>query len=116
MPTNINVTVDVYQIGKAIADAVNSNQNRAGFVKNLMETASFYLPRHNVMVFNLNQEYTKSLNGLVFYGSATYSGIVFGIWGFRDGEFTNKGDGGWINWAFHGWFTRNGGYVKFGRY
>lgn len=113
MPTNINVSVDVYQIGKAIADAVNANQNRPGFVKNLMETASFKLPHHNVMVFNLNQEYSKSLNGLVFYGSAVYDGITFGIWGFYDGEFTNHGDGGWINWAFTGWFERFGGVVKF---
>ncbi|MBJ3792196.1 stress protein, partial [Bacillus sp. OA1] len=34
---------------------------------------------------------------------------------FEDGEFTNKGDGGWINWAFRGWFDRDGGHVKFYR-
>ncbi len=38
---------------------------------------------------------------------------LFGIWVFEDGEFTNKGDGGWINWAFRGWFDRDGGHVKF---
>ncbi|MCM3738638.1 stress protein, partial [Bacillus cytotoxicus] len=28
---------------------------------------------------------------------------------------TNQGDGGWINWAFRGWFDRNGNHVKFHR-
>ncbi|MCY9402193.1 stress response protein YvgO, partial [Bacillus haynesii] len=26
----------------------------------------------------------------------------------ESGQFTNQGDGGWINWAFKGWFDRNG--------
>lgn len=65
MPVDISVGVDVYQIGQAIANAVNANQNRPGFVNNLMGTARFRLPCHNVMIFDLNQEYAKSLNGLI---------------------------------------------------
>ncbi|MFP3821487.1 stress protein, partial [Bacillus sp. SIMBA_008] len=34
---------------------------------------------------------------------------------FEDGSFTNKGDGGWINWAFRGWFDRDGDHVEFHR-
>lgn len=38
---------------------------------------------------------------------------IYGIWAFENGEFTNKGDGGWINWAFKGSFDRDGSHVKF---
>ncbi|MCY9376009.1 hypothetical protein MOF34_12935 [Bacillus sp. T17B1] len=34
------------------------------------------------------------------------------IWVFEDGSFTNKGDGGWINWAFRGWFDRDDSTVE----
>jgi hypothetical protein len=34
---------------------------------------------------------------------------------FETGDFTNYGDGGWINWGFNGSYYRpnNGGYVVF---
>lgn len=114
MPINVGVNIDVLGIAQAIASAVNANQNRDGFVKNLMES-TFYSAgqRYNVMVFNLSQDYNDRFNGVVFYGSAVYSGITFGIWAFQSGEFTNNGDGGWINWAFRGWFERNGQHVVF---
>jgi hypothetical protein len=111
---NFNVHLDVFSIGNGISNAIITSQNRPGFVKNLMHTASFQLPNYNVMVFNLSQEYEPRLKGIVFYGSAVYQRrITFGIWAFESGEFINKGDGGWINWAFTGNFERNGGYVKF---
>ena len=112
---NLNVNLDVLGIAQAIASAVNAEQNRDGFVKNLMES-TFYSAgqQYNVMVFNLSQEYEDHFNSVKFYGSAVYTGgIVYGIWAFEDGEFTNKGDGGWINWAFRGWFDRDGSRVKF---
>lgn len=114
---NINVNIDVLQIADAIASAVNANQGREGFVKNLMET-TFYQAgqRYNVMIFNLSQEYENRLKGVVFYGSAVWNGITFGIWAFDDGTFENKGDGGWINWAFKGRFDRNNGHVTFHKF
>ncbi len=114
MAVNLNINVDVLKIADAIASAVNPNQGRDGFVKNLMET-SFHNAgrRYNVMVFNLSQGYKYKFKSIVFYGSAVWKGITYGIWIFKSGEFTNKGDGGWINWAFRGWFDRDGGFVKF---
>ena len=115
MPVNINVNIDVLGIAQAIANAVNADQDREGFVKNLMET-SFYSAgqQYNVMVFNLNQNYDDRFNNVVFYGSTVFQGgVTYGIWAFESGEFTNQGDGGWINWAFRGWFERDGNYVKF---
>ncbi|MEK4313147.1 stress protein [Bacillus sp. FSL P4-0334] len=112
----LNIDVDLLGIGNSIADAIKSAQNRDGFVKNLMES-SFYASgqKYNVMVFNLSQEYEDHFNGVQFYGSAVYDGITYGIWVFEDGSFTNKGDGGWINWAFRGWFDREGDHVEFHR-
>ncbi len=112
----LDVSLDVLGIANAIKDAIKSDDNRSGFVKNLMEQ-TFYAAgqQYNVMAFNLSQEYEDHFNGVKFYASATYDSVVYGIWAFEDGEFTNKGDGGWINWAFRGWFDRDGGHVKFSR-
>lgn len=111
---SFNVDIDVLGIANTIANAVKTNQNRPGWVKNVMLT-TFYgaNQQYNVMVFNLNQNFDQHFNGIKFYGSAVYDGITFGIWAFEDGDFTNQGDGGWINWAFSGWFDRNGGHVAF---
>lgn len=114
---SFNVDVDVLGIAEAIAGAVSADQNRDAFVKNLMETAFYKADqRYNVMVCNLNNDYEAHFNGVQMYASADYNGIIFGIWVFEDGEFINRGDGGWINWAFQGWFERSGDqghYVTF---
>ncbi|WP_432093732.1 stress protein [Streptomyces sp. bgisy100] len=116
---NLNMNVDVLGIANKIEASIKTAQNREGFVKNLMESA-FYASgqKYNVMVMNLSQGYEEHLNGVQGYGSATYDGVVYGIWVFEDGEFTNTGDGGYINWAFKGLWERpdNGGYVKFFRH
>ncbi|MEU5209511.1 stress protein [Streptomyces sp. NPDC020742] len=115
---NVNFNIDVLGIANKIEASIKTAQNREGFVKNLRESA-FYAAggQYNVMVHNLSQGYEDHLNGVKAYGSATYDGVIYGIWVFEDGEFTNQGDGGYINWAFRGWFDRpdNGGYVKFYR-
>ncbi|MGW7490537.1 stress protein [Streptomyces sp. NPDC054786] len=115
---NLNFNVDVLGIANKIEASIKTAQNREGFVKNLMESAFYASGQHyNVMVHNLSQGYEDHLNGVKQYGSATYDGVTYGIWIFEDGEFTNKGDGGFINWAFRGVWERpdNGGYVKFSR-
>ncbi|MEB3215970.1 MAG: hypothetical protein VKN72_06905 [Nostocales cyanobacterium 94392] len=63
--------------------------------------------RRNVMVFNLNQRYSHRLVGDDFR-RATCGGVPFGVWTFRSGTFTNRGDGGYINWTFMGNFRRTG--------
>lgn len=111
---NLDVSVDVLGITNLVVSSIKSSRDRGGFVKNLMNTA-FYAAgeRYNVMVFNLSQDYVENFRGVKFYASAVYDGITFGIWVFESGEFINKGDGGWINWAFSGWFDRNDKYVRF---
>ena len=105
-----NVDIDVNGIVKSITDAVSSAQNRGGFVKGALETAfNGAKRRHNVMVFNLNGGYDASgLQGVRDFHVYTYSGIPYGVWIFKSGTFVNQGDGGFINWAFEGRFTRTG--------
>jgi hypothetical protein len=111
---NVNVNIDVLGIANAVVNAVHANADRSGWVKGVMESA-FYNSgqRYNVMVFNLSQNYGKSLNDVKFFATAQYGSVTYGIWVFKDGNFQNWGDGGWINWAFQGWFNRNGGSVDF---
>ncbi|MEA5603976.1 hypothetical protein [Nostoc sp. UHCC 0252] len=107
---SVNVEVDALGIAEAIVSSAKTAQNREGFVKNLSETGFFQGgQQYNVMVFNLSQGYTKNFNnGIKTYFSAVYDGVIYGTWIFEDGEFTNEGDGGYINWAFQGWFERTG--------
>lgn len=110
----VNFNFDVLGIANSISASISSAQNRDAFVKNLANTA-FYAAqsKYHVMVFNLNVAHSHGLEGVKSYGSASYDGIIYGIWVFEKGWFHNQGDGGYINWAFIGWFHREGGYVSF---
>jgi len=112
---NAGINIDPVQVAKEIESLINRNNNRDGFVKNIMNHA-FYnwgKQQYNVMVFNLSQEYKQQFRNVKYYDTANYQGITYGIWIFESGTFENKGDGGWINWAFSGWFERNDKYVTF---
>lgn len=103
--------VDIGALGELIKKSVETSQNREGFVKGLAETAFYQLVdgKYNVMVFNLSQPYTEKLRGVQLVKSdAYYDNTQYGVWIFEDGEFINEGDGGYINWAFKGWFERTG--------
>ncbi|WP_019503623.1 hypothetical protein [Pleurocapsa sp. PCC 7319] len=109
-------TVDPVGIAELIMQRVGTDENRDAFVKAMVqETWQAYDQQYNVMVFNLNQEYDSQIDQ-VDYKTVNYDGIPYGVWIFREGEFTNQGDGGYINWAFKGKFDRegeDGKHVKF---
>ncbi|MGW5849008.1 stress protein [Streptomyces sp. NPDC055254] len=109
----LDITQKIFNI---VNEAIERGQNRSGYVKSLMEGA-FYESgqRYNVMVINDANRYTPNLHGVVY--DAKVSGIhgKYRVLVFESGQFTNHGDGGWINWAFRGWFDRDGGYVNFRR-
>ena len=101
-------------MGLQINDLVVASKNREGFVKGLMEQATFAANnKYNVMVLNMSLSFDRHINGEKFFKQVNYQGIPYGIWIFRDGDFTNKGDGGFINWAFSGNFKRSGDQGKF---
>jgi hypothetical protein len=56
----------------------------------------------------MSQPYNRNIRGVKFFKQANLSGVPYGIWIFEDGTFTNKGDGGFINWLLNGRFQRSG--------
>uniref|UniRef100_UPI003F495F63 hypothetical protein n=1 Tax=Streptomyces chartreusis TaxID=1969 RepID=UPI003F495F63 len=78
---------------------------------NQMEAAAG--PQYNAMVFNIeDQPYSADFAGgpmpgdQPFMAKARYDGETYGLWVFKEGTFTNNGDGGYENWAFNGSFQR----------
>lgn len=111
---NVDIGLDILGIGESIGGAISAAQNRDAFVINVRNTVWYNAgQRYNVMVFNLNVAHEERFSGVKFYGSVNYNGIIYGIWVFESGTFKNNGDGGYINWAFRGWYDRDGGYVRF---
>lgn len=70
---------------------------------------------YNVIIQNLAQGYDAKLDHVRFYASVRYGAVNYGLWISEKGDFTNIGDGGYINWAFHGWFDREDKTVHFHR-
>ncbi|WP_435601043.1 stress protein [Streptomyces sp. C10-9-1] len=115
---SVKIAMDQLGRGKAIADAIRSvkTDNRGKFVQEAVNKAFDAAGgRHNVMLFNLSQGYQERLHGKRVYANVQWGNIYYGLWVSESGEFTNTGDGGWINWGFRGWFDRNGGHVTFHR-
>lgn len=66
---------------------------------------SHYGGRYNVMVINMawNPSFVnKSPPGHIAFHRFDYYGCIFGVYTFVEGEFHNEGDGGLINWCWHG--------------
>ncbi|MCH0542555.1 stress protein [Streptomyces sp. MUM 203J] len=115
---SVKVAMDQLGAGNRIADALKGIKtgDRGHFVREAVNRAfSAAGGRHNVMLMNLSQGYKERLRGKRLYANVQWGNIYYGLWIAESGEFTNEGDGGWINWGFKGWFDRNGGHVKFRR-
>ncbi|MBZ9593655.1 MULTISPECIES: stress protein [Streptomyces] len=114
----VNVSMDQLGRGQAIADALRGikTDDRGTFVQEAVDKAFKAAGGwHNVMLFNLSQNYNDQFQGTRVYANVKWGNIHYGLWIFESGQFTNQGDGGWINWGFTGWYERNGGHVKFNR-
>ena len=51
--------------------------------------------------------------GVKLYANVRYGKVNYGLWIAEGGSFSNTGDGGYINWAFRGWFDRVDNTVNF---
>lgn len=101
-------------IRDVVAKAIETNQNRSGYVKSLLEEAFYKADqRYNVVVMNDSVRHSWNLQGVVFHGLAQGHYGSYRILVFESGTFTNHGDGGYINWAYRGWLTRDGMTVHF---
>jgi hypothetical protein len=96
-------------VGVEIQKAVVQAKNRHGFVRQVMEVAAAPVQgKYNVLVFNTSQPYENRLGGVQRAIPVNYAGVPYVVWIFKNGTFVNKGDGGYINWAFKGNFKRSG--------
>ncbi|KAF5378561.1 hypothetical protein D9615_007098 [Tricholomella constricta] len=70
---------------------------------------------HNYMIIDTAYHWTLFGTRGVDWESAhcTFSGIGYDVFAIRNGDFWNDGDGGFINWAFIGVWTRDGQHVHF---
>jgi hypothetical protein len=106
----------VARLIKIIDDEIRKNVGREAYVKSLMEGSFNYYDRHyNVMIINNDNRIEQHLNGVVFEGVAKGVHGEYRIFVFESGTFRNFDDGSYKNWAFKGWFDRDGMFVTFHR-
>ncbi|TDD63233.1 stress protein [Kribbella antibiotica] len=110
---SVNITK---QLIKLIDGAIRANQNRAGYVKSLSEAAFHEADgQYNVMVINDANRRVWSLSDVVYEAKASGHHGTYHIFVFKAGFIRNEGDGGYINWAYQGWWNRDGKTVNFHR-
>jgi hypothetical protein len=117
-PVTVTVHTDNGANGIHVANAIFNihTSERDKFVQKAVEEAfNKSGGRFNVILMNLSQGYTYNLQGIRLYANVRWGHINYGLWIAEAGSFTNTGDGGWDNWGFRGWFTRNGNTVNFRR-
>lgn len=113
---------------QGLLDMQNSD-NQGKHVRALLDDMRSCFPDYNVMVMHDEQPYewvsaptggvhakSYSMQDTIADGESTEvatwgSGVKgrghYDVYVFKKGTFHNKGDGGWINWAFYGNFTRS---------
>lgn len=103
------------QIYDLVVQQIESGANREGLVKSLREAAWYaHDESKNVLVIKADHNYTADLQGVTL--DAVYRldrNPSFRVVVFDSGTVTNNGDGGYINWAFQGWFDRTDATVTF---
>ncbi|MDK1472915.1 hypothetical protein QNO07_05625 [Streptomyces sp. 549] len=112
----VTSTVDISnRLYNIISQAIAHKQNRSGYVKSLREGA-FYdaRERYNVMIIKADHKYSSNLKRIVYDAKVKGGNYpTFRVIVFESGSFTNRGDGGYDNWAFRGWYKRDGMTVNF---
>lgn len=103
-------------MGIEAAQSNDSDNNiRSAFTQNTVSETRKLNPQKNVMVvFNGHeQNFTECEHQIVTLPLTPPRTMNYHVYIFKDGTFTHKGDGGFINWAFGGAFKRNGNTVVF---
>jgi hypothetical protein len=118
---SLDLKLDLNQAVNDITRTIGAAKDRGAFVRALLEEVKSKTGGNlNIMVFNMQQNFDFNPPPNTFqFTQTTFNGglagnITYGVWVFNSAvTFTNRGDGGFINWAFFGVFTRNGGTVTF---
>merc|ERR1711934_1319992 len=93
----------------------NTNDERGNGTRRAAATAwRKYGGKYNVMCILAGNSYNiDQLKGRQATEAIYIGGYKYMIYVFHSGLFVNYGDGGYVNWAFRGKFTRTGGSVHF---
>ncbi|MEL7245063.1 MAG: hypothetical protein AAGM40_22410, partial [Cyanobacteria bacterium J06573_2] len=104
------VGIDAANLGLEINKLVKTSRNREGFVRQALDVAYWaYKGRYNVVIFNNAQTKVDNFKGVKkVIPLDPYDGVYYTVYIFDRGTLINRGDGGYINWAFKGKFKRRG--------
>jgi hypothetical protein len=107
---SVTISLEDGANGPAVANAISqiSTEDRGAFVSEAVSKA-FEADGgdYNVVMQNLSQGYDAGgLEGVKLYANVSWGSIHYGLWIVDAGTFKNTGDGGYINWAFQGWWDR----------
>ena len=118
------VVVGVAAIAAAvvIAAAISAdNDKREKFTLQFVTAASKKFPNYNVVICHTNHTATpnEQTPGTYVRHKHVELGMTVGTCGYevyfspmgKPFQFVNQGDGGYLNWAYYGQFTRNGNTI-----
>jgi len=121
------VVVGVAAIAAAvvIAAAISAdNDKREKFTLHFVTVASKKFPNYNVVICHTNNTATpnEKTPGTYVRHKHLELGMTVGTCGYevyfspmgKPFQFVNQGDGGYLNWAYYGQFTRNGNTITAG--
>jgi len=109
----IKLTIDgIIDLFHKLSDVAKQDKlNRGSFTKNTVATLRQKHPTYNFVICHTKHR-TKfdGKAGKEWYhdhrelkmGFPVGTTIGYEIYGFKSGEFTRQGDGGWLNWAYTG--------------
>jgi hypothetical protein len=107
---SVTISLEDGANGPAVANAISkiSTDDRGAFVSEAVSKAfEEDGGDYNVVMQNLSQGYDAGgLEGVKLYANVSWGSIHYGLWIVDAGTFKNTGDGGYINWAFQGWWDR----------
>ncbi|MBM6402840.1 hypothetical protein JQN72_01090 [Phycicoccus sp. CSK15P-2] len=112
-----DVTVSIHKAdgvdGVKVAAAIDaqSDRSRGDFVRESVAAAFDAAGgNHTVVMSNLSPvpDASFSSDDTRLYANVKYGDVYYGMWIVDGGSFTRNGDGGYINWAFKGWYDRDG--------
>src|SRR5262249_14870394 len=113
-PVTVDLKVDVNKTVDDISKTITSAKDRGAWVRGMAEQLrGKYGAKYNVMIFNMQQGFDFDPPAPFGFKQASFDGglagkITYGVWVFKGAAtFKNKGDGGFINWAFSGAYTRS---------
>ncbi|CAF9904553.1 hypothetical protein IMSHALPRED_000104 [Imshaugia aleurites] len=101
-------------ISGLVSGNANDQNYRNGWTQQQIGTLSAANPGKNIIV--VFPPHSQSLQGSQYQQlvcKTPTQTLSYDCYIFDSGTFTLKGDGGYLNWAFTGNFTRNGNTVTF---